>query len=147
MSEEIFSNYLEDVSRVQEFYDAFSSRLDNLPSDGGWSPSQCLAHICDTEISISLRMRMVLTSDNYQFNSWDEDAFAAIKLDRDARISVETFTALRKNNYDLLKDLSPEKLDKTGRKANGDVVKLRDYPGLMSKHVRAHLEQAVAASK
>jgi len=54
MSKEVFATYLDDVARVQEFYGAFSSRLDNVPSDGGWSASQCLAHICDTEISLSL---------------------------------------------------------------------------------------------
>jgi hypothetical protein len=79
MSKEVFATYLDDVARVQEFYGAFASRLDNVPSDGGWSASQCLAHICDAEISLSLRVRMILTSDNYQFSAWDEDAFAAIK--------------------------------------------------------------------
>ena len=82
MSKEVFAAYVEDVNRVQEFYDTFSFSLDKVPSDGGWTASQCLAHICDAEISLSLRIRMILTTDSYQFSSWDEDAFAAIKVDR-----------------------------------------------------------------
>ncbi|MEY3433799.1 MAG: hypothetical protein RL057_179, partial [Actinomycetota bacterium] len=45
MNQEVFAQYMEDVSRVQEFYDTFSFSLDKVPSDGGWTASQCLAHI------------------------------------------------------------------------------------------------------
>lgn len=147
MSKEVFAQYMEDVARVQEFYETFSFSLDKVPSDGGWTASQCLAHICDAEISLSLRVRMILTSDNYQFSNWDEDAFAALKVNRDARTSVETFTVLRRNNLDLLSGLTASQLEKTGIKANGEPISLIDYVGYMTKHVRAHLEQAVAASK
>ena len=147
MSKEIFTTYVEDVTRVQEFYDTFSFTLDKVPSDGGWTASQCLAHICDAEISLSLRIRMILTTENYQFSSWDEDAFAAIKVNRDSRASVEAFAALRRNNLDLLQGLSESQLKKEGIKANGEPIALIDYVGYMSKHVRTHLEQAVAASQ
>jgi len=147
MSKEIFTQYKEDIQRVQEFFDTFAFNLDKTPSDGGWTASQCLAHICDAEISLSLRVRMILTSDKYQFSSWDEDAFAAIKKDRDAKVSVETFTSLRKNNLDLLQNLSDNQLNRLGIKANGEPISLIEYVGYMSKHVKAHLEQAVEASR
>ena len=147
MSKEIFTQYKEDIQRVQEFFDTFAFNLDKTPSDGGWTASQCLAHICDAEISLSLRVRMSLTSDKYQFSSWDEDAFAAIKKDRDAKTSVETFTSLRKNNLDLLQNLDDNQLNRLGIKANGEPISLIEYVGYMSKHVKAHLEQAVEASR
>ena len=147
MSKEIFTQYKEDIQRVQEFFDTFAFNLDKTPSDGGWTASQCLAHICDAEISLSLRVRMILTSDKYQFSSWDEDAFAAIKNDRDAKTSVETFTSLRKNNLDLLQNLDDNQLNRLGIKANGEPISLIEYVGYMSKHVKAHLEQAVEASR
>ena len=147
MSKEIFTQYKEDIQRVQEFFDTFAFNLDKTPSDGGWTASQCLAHICDAEISLSLRVRMILTSDKYQFSSWDEDAFAAIKKDRDAKVSVDTFTSLRKNNLDLLQNLSDNQLNRLGIKANGEPISLIEYVGYMSKHVKAHLEQAVDATR
>ena len=147
MSKEIFTQYKEDIQRVQEFFDTFAFNLDKTPSDGGWTASQCLAHICDAEISLSLRVRMILTSDKYQFSSWDEDAFAAIKKDRDAKTSVETFTSLRKNNLDLLQNLDDNQLNRLGIKANGEPISLIEYVGYMSKHVKAHLEQAVEATR
>ena len=147
MSKEIFNNYLDDVRRVEEFFQTFAFNLDKVPADGGWTASQCLAHLCDAEISLSLRIRMILTSENYQFSSWDEDAFAAIKKDRDARVSVETFKVLRKNNLNLLEGMSDAQLQRLGVKANGEPIAMIDYLGYMSKHVRTHLEQAVAAAK
>ena len=147
MSKEIFTQYKEDIQRVQEFFDTFAFNLDKTPSDGGWTASQCLAHICDAEISLSLRVRMILTSDKYQFSSWDEDAFAAIKKARDAKTSVETFTSLRKNNLDLLQNLDDNQLNRLGIKASGEPISLIEYVGYMSKHVKAHLEQAVEASR
>ena len=147
MSKEIFTQYKEDIQRVQEFFDTFAFNLDKTPSDGGWTASQCLAHICDAEISLSLRVRMILTSDKYQFSSWDEDAFAAIKKDRDAKTSVETFASLRMNNLDLLQNLYDNQLNRLGIKANGEPISLIEYVGYMSKHVRTHLEQAVEASR
>ncbi len=147
MSKEVLSTYMEDIKHVQEFYDAFAFNLDKVPSDGGWTASQCLAHICDAEISLSLRIRMILTTENYQFSSWDEDAFAAIKVNRDARTSVETFAVLRRNNHDLLEGLQPSQLSKSGVKANGEPISLIDYVSYMSKHVRSHINQAVAAAQ
>jgi hypothetical protein len=147
MSKNLFTDYQEDVQHVQDFYNTFSFSLDKVPSDGGWTASQCLAHICDAEISLSLRIRMILTSDNYQFSSWDEDAFAAIKVNRDPRASVETFAALRRNNSDLLTGLNSEQLNKIGVRANGEPISLIDYVGYMSRHVRTHLDQAVNAAK
>jgi hypothetical protein len=146
MSKEL-EQYLLDVELVKEFYETFSFSLEKIPADGGWSASQSLAHLADAEISLSLRARMILTTENYQFASWDEDAFAAIKEDREAKRSVEAFQALRLSNHDLFSTLSPEALLRQGIKANGEPISLKDYIAQMSRHVQAHLEQAVAAAK
>ncbi len=147
MSKEVFASYMEDVQRVQEFYDTFSFNLDKVPSDGGWTAAQCLAHLCDTEIALSMRIRMLLVAENYQFASFDEDAFVAVMPKRDARASVETFATLRRNNLDLLQGLSEAQLSRVGIRPNGEPITLIDYIARMSNHVRAHLEQAVAASQ
>ncbi|NCV44733.1 MAG: hypothetical protein EBW15_08080, partial [Actinobacteria bacterium] len=86
-------------------------------------------------------------SDGYKFSSWDEDAFAEIKLDRDPRISIESFISLRKGNIEILQSLDESKLSRTGTRPNGDQIKIIDYASLMSRHVRAHLEQGVKAAQ
>jgi hypothetical protein len=109
MSQDVFANYQEDVKRVQDFYDTFSFTLDKVPNDGGWTASQCLSHICDSEIALSMRIRMMLTNENYQFAS--------------------------------------EQLNTMGVRGNGEPISLIDYVAYMTKHVRTHLDQAVAASR
>ena len=95
MSEDVLNLLKADISEVERFASVFSLSMDKKPADGGWTASQCLAHLADAEISLALRLRMMLTSDGYKFSSWDEDAFAVIKEDRDPRVSIETFKSLR----------------------------------------------------
>jgi hypothetical protein len=121
--------------------------MDRKPADGGWTASQCLAHLADAEISLSLRMRMMLTADDYNFTSWDEDAFAVIKEDREPKNSVDTFNSLRRGNLEILETLDESKLTRTGIRQNGEKISIIDYVALMSRHVRVHLEQAVKAAQ
>jgi len=147
MSKEILDQFRADIDEVAQFARTFALSMNKRPSDGGWSASQCLAHLADAEISLSLRMRMMLTSVNYNFMSWDEDAFAVIKEDREPKTSVETFNSLRKGNLEILDSLDSSKLTRTGIRQNGEKITIIDYVALMSRHVRAHLEQAVKAAQ
>lgn len=147
MSKEIFGPFREDLDEVERFATAFAMSMDKKPSDGGWTASQCLAHLADAEISLALRLRMMLTSDDYNFTSWDEDAFASIKLDREPKLSVETFNRLRLGNIEILESLSMEQLARTGIRPNGERISVIEYAGYMSRHVRVHLEQAVTAAQ
>ena len=147
MAIEIFEQCRADIAEVERFASVFSLSMDKKPSDGGWTASQCLAHLADAEISLALRLRMMLTSDGYKFNSWDEDAFAVIKEDRDPRISIETFKSLRLGNIEILQSLSEKDLARTGARPNGEQITIIDYVARMSSHVRAHLEQGVRAAQ
>ncbi|MEY3318691.1 MAG: DinB family protein [Candidatus Nanopelagicaceae bacterium] len=147
MSEDVLNLLKADISEVERFASVFSLSMDKKPADGGWTASQCLAHLADAEISLALRLRMMLTSDGYKFSSWDEDAFAVIKEDRDPRVSIETFKSLRLGNIEILQSLDESQLSRTGTRPNGDQIKIIDYVSLMSRHVRAHLEQGVKAAQ
>ncbi|MFM8961264.1 MAG: hypothetical protein ACKOGQ_01735, partial [Actinomycetota bacterium] len=76
MSKEVKDQFKSDIEEVERFNAVFSLSMNKKPADGGWTASQCLAHLADAEISLALRMRMMLTSEGYKFSSWDEDAFA-----------------------------------------------------------------------
>lgn len=147
MSKEILDQFRTDIDEVARFASTFALSMDRKPADGGWTASQCLAHLADAEISLSLRMRMILTADDYNFTSWDEDAFAVIKEDRDPKNSVDTFNSLRKGNLEILNELDDSKLSRTGIRQNGEKISVIDYVAMMSRHVRVHLEQAVKAAQ
>jgi hypothetical protein len=147
MSKEILDQFRTDIDEVARFASTFALSMDRKPADGGWTASQCLAHLADAEISLSLRMRMMLTADDYNFTSWDEDAFAVIKEDREPKNSVDTFNSLRRGNLEILEALDQSKLSRTGIRQNGEKISIIDYVALMSRHVRVHLEQAVKAAQ
>lgn len=147
MSKEILDQFRADIAEVARFATTFGLSMNRRPLDGGWTASQCLAHLADAEISLSLRLRMMLTSYDYNFISWDEDAFAVIKEDRDPQISIDTFNLLRKGNLEILESLESSQLARTGVRQNGEKITIIDYVAMMSRHVRAHLEQAVNAAQ
>ena len=147
MSKEVIDQFKSDIEEVERFAAVFSLSMDKKPADGGWTASQCLAHLADAEISLALRMRMMLTSEGYKFSSWDEDAFAVIKLDRDPKTSIDSFTSLRRGNTEILQSLSESQLARTGTRPNGEQITILNYVSMMSRHVRAHLEQGVKAAQ
>ncbi|MFM8502292.1 MAG: DinB family protein [Actinomycetota bacterium] len=147
MSKEVIDQFKSDIEEVERFAAVFSLSMDKKPADGGWTASQCLAHLADAEISLALRMRMMLTSEGYKFSSWDEDAFAVIKLDRDPKTSIDSFTSLRRGNIEILQSLSESQLARTGMRPNGEQITILNYVSMMSRHVRAHLEQGVKAAQ
>ena len=147
MTKEILDQFRADIEEVARFSTTFALSMNKKPSDGGWTASQCLAHLADAEISLSLRLRMMLTSDDYNFISWDEDAFAVIKEDREPKISVDTFNSLRKGNLEILESIDDSKFSRTGIRQNGEKITISEYVAMMSRHVRAHLEQAVKAAQ
>jgi len=147
MSREIIETSQKDIAEVEGFFTAFRLTINRIPSDGGWTASQCLAHLADAEISLALRIRMMLTSERYSFANWDEDAFAAIKIDRDPQTSVAVFRSIRESNLEILAGLKSSDFERTGIRANGETITLGDYVAMMSRHVRAHLEQAVKAAQ
>ena len=147
MSTRIIDELSEDIEHVRAFLKDFSKTIDIKPADGGWTASQCLAHIADSEIALSLRLRMMLTTENYHFANFDEDDFANLKLDRSPQVSFDSFSSLRLGNIELVTDLLPEQLSRTGIRPNGESITVMDYLDRMSKHVRIHIEQAIVAAK
>ncbi|MFM7623738.1 MAG: DinB family protein [Actinomycetota bacterium] len=147
MSKEVKDQFKSDIEEVERFAAVFSLSMNKKPADGGWTASQCLAHLADAEISLALRMRMMLTSEGYKFSSWDEDAFAVIKLDRDPKTSIDSFTSLRRGNIEILQSLSESQLARTGTRPNGEQITILNYVSMMSRHVRAHLDQGVKAAQ
>ena len=147
MSTGIIEELSRDIEQVREFLKTFSKTMDIKPADGGWTASQCMAHIADSEIALSLRLRMMLTTENYHFANFDEDDFANLKPNRSPQVSFDSFSSLRLGNIELVKDLSQEQLTRTGIRPNGESITVIDYLDRMSKHVRIHIEQAIIAAK
>lgn len=83
---------------------------------GKWSAQQVLAHMADSEVVWSWRLRMVLAHDRPPLTGYDQDVWAE-RLgyeDADSRLSMRAFTTARERNLDLLRRAGAEDLRRVG---------------------------------
>lgn len=145
MSNSILDTYATGVADIADLLTYSPADLAQVPAAGEWSANQVLGHLADAEISIALRIRMMFTTDNYAFLSWDEDLFANLNPDRNVIASVGVITSLRRSNLDLIAGLDAEMLNRTGIKQDGAAISVIDYLDRMNKHTADHLQQAMKA--
>lgn len=145
MSNSILDTYATGVADIADLLTYSPADLAKVPAAGEWSANQVLGHLADAEISIALRIRMMFTTDNYAFLSWDEDLFANLNPDRNAIASVGVITSLRRSNLDLIAGLDAEMLNRTRIKQDGAAISVIDYLDRMNKHTADHLQQAMKA--
>jgi len=86
------------------------------PEPAKWSIAEIVAHLADTEIVASWRMRSVIGENGITIQPFDQDAWAsAFQYNkRDAKRSLEIFRLLRENNLALLREISRETWDNYG---------------------------------
>ena len=86
------------------------------PAPAKWSIAEIVAHLADTEIAASWRMRSVIGENGVTTQPFDQDAWASVFQYQkwDARRSLEVFRVLRENNLALLKEIPREAWDNYG---------------------------------
>ena len=86
-------------------------QLSQRPESGKWSIAEILAHLADSEIVISWRVRLAIGQNGAPIQAFDQDVWAqTMEYPRhDSKVSLEIFRLLRENNLRMLKAL-PEKL-------------------------------------
>jgi hypothetical protein len=86
------------------------------PEPGKWSIAEITAHLADTEIVGSWRMRQIIGASGTTVQPFDQDVWASTfqYAKRDAKQSIEVFRVLRENNLAMLKALPKEAWDTYG---------------------------------
>jgi uncharacterized damage-inducible protein DinB len=86
------------------------------PEAGKWSITEILAHLADTEIVASWRLRSVLGENGTTIQAYDQNAWAAVfqYRKRAAKASLALFRTLRENNHAMLKEIPRDKWDNYG---------------------------------
>jgi DinB superfamily len=81
------------------------------PAADRWSVAEIVAHLADTEIAVSWRIRQILSRNAAPIQAFDQDAWASTfnYADRDPNVSLNQFRVLRASNLELLKSV-PRKL-------------------------------------
>jgi hypothetical protein len=122
---------------------AAGPELDFVSAPGRWTVRQIVAHLADSEVVCSDRLRRVIAEENPTLVWFDQDAWAA-NLNyarRKTSESLETFRRLRAENYELLKDLPEAAFSRTGTHTQRGVMTLLDLLEANAVHAEGHARQ------
>jgi hypothetical protein len=118
-----------------------SHDLDTPLAPGKWSVRQVLAHLTDTEIAFSFRMRQAVAETGHVIQPFDQDKWATSYAQADAETALVLFTVLRKWNVQFLRGLAPETFDKEVTHPERGTMKFRTIVETMAGHDGNHLAQ------
>jgi hypothetical protein len=112
------------------------------PEPGKWSIAEIVAHLADSEIVGSWRLRQIVGASGTTIQPYDQDVWASAfqYSKRDAKQSVEVFRVLRENNLAMLKALPRESWEhfgmhqERGKETVAHVVRM--FAGHDANHVK-----------
>ena len=120
------------------------TEIGRRPGPKRWSIREIIAHINDAEWVHGLRYRLMLVEEAPELPHLDQDRWAERFLynEKDVGQVLDTFERLRRDNLDLLGNLEPGDLERTGRHPmRGRQVRLHDMVLHMTAHDEKHLAQ------
>lgn len=119
------------------------ARLRRAPAAGGWSAATVVAHLADTELVYSVRVRLVLTAERPWLVAFGEEAWAErfAPLEPDVRETLHRWRALRDGNVRLFASLSDAEWAREGVHEERGSLTVAAIADLLAAHDRAHLDQ------
>ncbi len=119
------------------------ARLKKQPQPGKWSIAEILHHLADCEIVYGFRSRLILAEEKPRLTPFDQDIWAAnLKYAQtDARLSLDTFTSLRRQNVAIMRRLAPADWDRRGDHAEYGPITYRQMVYHFVDHDQGHLAQ------
>jgi hypothetical protein len=120
-----------------------AAKLKKRPAPGKWSVQEIVAHLADTEIAGSWRIRLILGEPGTPVQAFDQDAWvtATHYAKRDPRQAVEQFRVLREANLALYKSLTPEQWKHHGVHAERGEETVQHIVRMFAGHDLNHLGQ------
>lgn len=124
-------------------------QLTRKPAPDKWSISEILAHLVDTEIVGSWRMRHVLGDNGAPIQAFDQNVWASTfdYARRDPRRSLEVFRVLRENNLAMLKALPRELWENYGMHQERGKESVAHIVRMYAGHDLNHMAQVEKIAK
>jgi DinB superfamily len=125
------------------------SQLKWRPEPAKWSIAEVIAHLADTEIVASWRLRSVVAENGITIQPFDQDAWAAVfeYRERDTKRSLETFGTLRENNLAMLKEIPKERWDNYGMHLERGKESIAHLARMFAGHDTNHILQVERIAK
>lgn len=115
--------------------------LDTPLGPGKWNVRQILAHITDTEIAFSFRMRQAAAETGHVIQPFDQEKWAGGYASADADTALALFSVLRQWNVQFLRALPAEVWDKDVTHPERGTMKFRTIVETMAGHDGNHQAQ------
>ena len=118
-------------------------QVSKRPAADKWSVAEIVAHLADTELVVSWRLRQTLTANGTPIQAYDQDAWAeTFKYGRrNPKVSLNTFRMLRENNLALLKSVSKDLLDNYGIHQERGRESVQRVAQMVAGHDINHIQQ------
>jgi hypothetical protein len=75
---------------------------------GKWTARQIIAHLTQTELALTTRVRFAASQEEYVAQSFDQDAWIPLDEGTDGPIALAAYVALRRFNLAMFKALTPQ---------------------------------------
>jgi hypothetical protein len=123
--------------------------LSRRPQPGKWSIGEILAHLVDSEVVVSWRMRLVIGQNGAPIQAVDQDAWAQNLgySGHDPKISLETFRVLRENNLRMLQVLREDLWENHGLHSRRGRETVAQIVRMYAEHDLNHLAQVDKIAK
>ncbi len=110
---------------------------------GEWTIAQNIHHLADTHMVCLRRFKLILTSPEFHFTSYDVNAIAEYPDAKDADIehSLKILEGLQARWAILLENLSESQWHQTGVARGGSPLSLDDLARIYAQHGINHLRQ------
>jgi hypothetical protein len=121
-----------------------AERFERSYAPGKWSARQVLVHLAQTELGLTARARLALTTPDYQAQPFSQDDWLGLDEKVDARTALDTYLALRRFNVAMFGGLTREQLGITFRHPEYGLLNVAWILAQIAGHDIHHLKQLVS---
>ena len=100
--------------RIRRLVDGWTEdQFERSYAPGKWSVRQVLIHLAQTELALTTRVRFALSQEGYTAQAFNQDDWVPIDAKLDARAALDAYSALRRMNAAMFRNLTPAQRART----------------------------------
>ncbi len=111
------------------------------PAPGKWSAAEIVCHLADCELVFGFRLRQTLAEDSHTIQPFDQEKWAANYSGVSATRALETFSALRRWNLQLIRSALPAAANRPVTHPERGTMTFQTIVETMAGHDKNHLGQ------
>lgn len=124
------------------------AELDAREAAGEWSPREVVHHLADSEMTSSIRFRLLIAEDSPAIIGYDQEEFARqLFYDRPIEASLAAFRYARETALQIAERLSDEQWQRKGTHSESGVYGMEDWLRTYAQHAIEHADQIQRARR